>query len=396
MSHDEISTPAATTETYHRGRCEGSREVAPPTEDAAPPMVALDDVGKRFGDTVAVDEVSFTLARGRFLTILGPSGSGKTTLLRMIAGFIAPSAGTIAIHGHPVAALPPYRRRIGMVFQRLALFPHLSAAQNIAYPLRMRGYERAAIPARVERYLELVRLGGLGERRIQALSGGQQQRVAIARALVFEPDLLLLDEPLASLDRKLREDMQLEFRRIQRELGVTTINVTHDQREALVMSDEVIVMDKGRLQQHASPIETYRQPANRFVAGFIGVTNFLPARVAAVAGARITLAVGTLVWPARTAAGITPGDEVLAALRAERIRLAGEPDALAGLEVRLPAVVLAAIFEGDRTVYQLRPMGLDGLELRAFDHASGHERTLAVGSSVTIGWNGEDLAVFPA
>jgi len=260
----------------------------------------------------------------------------------------------------------------------------------------MRGHERAAIPARVERYLELVRLGGLGERRIQALSGGQQQRVAIARALVFEPDLLLLDEPLASLDRALREDMQLEFRRIQQELGVTTINVTHDQREALVMSDEVIVMDRGRLQQHASPIETYRRPANRFVAGFIGVTNFLPAQVVAVDGSEVSLAVGALSWPARAAPGLAQGDEVLAALRAERIRLAQQPERLAALEVRLAAVVLAAIFEGDRTVYLLRPSGLEGLELRAFDHAPGHERTLAVGASVTIGWNAEDLAVFPA
>jgi putative spermidine/putrescine transport system ATP-binding protein len=359
-------------------------------------MVALEGVSKRFGDQVAVDEVSFSLARGRFLTILGPSGSGKTTLLRMIAGFIEPSAGAIVIHGQPVAALPPYRRSVGMVFQRLALFPHMSAAQNIAYPLKMRGHDPGAVPARVARYLELVRLGGLGDRRIQALSGGQQQRVAIARALVFEPDLLLLDEPLASLDRKLREDMQLEFRRIQQELGVTTINVTHDQREALVMSDEVIVMDKGRLQQHASPVETYQRPANRFVAGFIGVTNFLPARVAAVDGSRVALAVGALTWPGRATAGVAAGAEVLAALRAEQIRLERAPGELGALDTQTAAVVLDAIFEGDRTVYVLRPSGLEGLELRAFDQAPGHGRTIGVGTRVAIGWNAEDLAVFPA
>ena len=364
--------------------------------DAIAPMVALEGVSRRFGDQVAVDEVSFSLARGRFLTILGPSGSGKTTLLRMIAGFIEPSAGAIVIHGRPVAALPPYRRSVGMVFQRLALFPHMSAAQNIAYPLKMRGHDPGAIPARVARYLELVRLGGLGDRRIQALSGGQQQRVAIARALVFEPDLLLLDEPLASLDRKLREDMQLEFRRIQQELGVTTINVTHDQREALVMSDEVIVMDKGRLQQHASPVETYQRPANRFVAGFIGVTNFLPARVAAVDGSRVALAVGALTWPGRATAGVAAGAEVLAALRAEQIRLERAPGELGALDTQTAAVVLDAIFEGDRTVYVLRPSGFEGLELRAFDQAPGHGRTIGVGTRVAIGWNAEDLAVFPA
>jgi putative spermidine/putrescine transport system ATP-binding protein len=367
-----------------------------PAADGPPAMVTLSGVSKRFGATVAVAEVSFSLARGRFLTILGPSGSGKTTLLRMIAGFIEPSAGRIVIHGRPVADLPPWRRSIGMVFQRLALFPHLSAMQNIAYPLKMRGHDRGTIPERVERYLRLVRLEGLGSRRIQALSGGQQQRVAIARALVFEPDLLLLDEPLASLDRQLREDLQLEFRRIQQELGVTTINVTHDQREALVMSDEVIVMDHGRLQQHASPIATYQQPANRFVAGFIGVTNFLPAKVAQVTGARVTLTIGGHSWPGQGAGPLAAGAEVLAALRAERVRLASTPAELSALDVRIAARVRDAIFEGDRTVYLLCPEGLGGLELRVFDHAPGHERRIGVGALVAIGWNAEDLTVFPA
>ncbi len=181
----------------------------------------------------AVRAASFDLAKGRFLTILGPSGSGKTTLLRLIAGFQKPSIGEIFINDEAVSAVPPHKRSIGMVFQKLALFPHMTAAENVAFPLKMRRFDARSIPERVERYLDLVRLNGLGERRVHELSGGQQQRVAIARALVFEPDLLLLDEPLAALDRKLREEMQLEFRRIQRELGVTTINVTHDQREAL-------------------------------------------------------------------------------------------------------------------------------------------------------------------
>ena len=223
-----------------------------PQANAAPEIaVSVRNVGLSFAGTPAVIDASFDLRTSAFLTVLGPSGSGKTTLLRMIAGFLMPTSGEIVIGGVPVGAMPPHKRSIGMVFQRLALFPHMSAAANVAFPLKMRRFDARVIPERVERYLDLVRLGGLGDRRVHELSGGQQQRVAIARALVFEPKLLLLDEPLAALDRKLREDMQLEFRRIQRELGVTTINVTHDQREALVMSDEIIVMDKARIQQVA-------------------------------------------------------------------------------------------------------------------------------------------------
>ncbi|HFA60361.1 MAG TPA: ABC transporter ATP-binding protein, partial [Rhodospirillales bacterium] len=292
-------------------------------------MVRVEKVSKRFDSVLAVADVDFTLEKGAFLTILGPSGCGKTTLLRMIAGFIEPTAGDIWIHGRPVGDLPPYRRSIGMVFQKLALFPHMTAAQNIAYPLRMRGFPRDEIGERVARYLRLVRLEGLGERRIHELSGGQQQRVAIARALVFEPDLLLLDEPLAALDRKLRQEMQLEFRRIQRELGVTTINVTHDQREALVMSDRIMVMDAGRVQQMAVPETLYHRPENRFVAGFLGLTNFLPGVVAEVGAGRARLRIGERLVEGRVAdPGIAAGTAVEAALRAERLRiLEGAADA---------------------------------------------------------------------
>jgi putative spermidine/putrescine transport system ATP-binding protein len=367
------------------------------SEARPPPMVELRGIGKRFGPTVAVDDVSFTLARGRFLSILGPSGSGKSTLLRIIAGFIAPSTGAISIGGQPMLDVPPHRRSIGMVFQRLALFPHMTAAENIAYPLKMRRRDPAAIAAMVERYLALVRLEGLGGRRIQALSGGQQQRVAIARALVFEPDLLLLDEPLAALDRQLREDLQLEFRRIQRELGVTTINVTHDQREALVMSDEVIVMCDGRVQQRAAPIDAYRHPANRFVAGFIGVTNFVPARVTAVADGLATLVVGNQRWSGRARdRGLAAGGAALAAIRAEQIRLAPDAGGLAGLDTIVTATVTEAIFEGDRMVYVVRPAGWHDQQLRLFDHDQQHASVVAAGATVAIGWNNEDLTVYGA
>ena len=342
-----------------REREKGSQLLAARQSAVAGPMVRLDGVSRRFGATVAVEGVSLALARGAFLTILGPSGCGKTTLLRMIAGFIAPSAGEIVIHGQPVAALPPWRRRIGMVFQKLALFPHLTAFDNVAYPLRMRGFPRAEIAARVERYLGLVRLEGLAARRPHELSGGQQQRVAIARALVFEPDLLLLDEPLAALDRKLREDMQLEFRRIQQELGVTTINVTHDQREALVMSDSVLVMSGGRVQQEAPPLETYARPANRFVAGFLGLTNFLRGEVVAVADGSARVRVGAVELVGRHAdPGLRPGAAVELAVRAERVRLLAPDEAS---DARLVAQVTEVVFEGDRFVYEVRVPALGGV-----------------------------------
>ena len=361
---------------------DGERERALAT--TAPPMVRLVGVSRRYGDNHAVDAVSLSLDAGAFLTILGPSGCGKTTLLRMIAGFVAPSAGRIEIHGQPVAALPPWRRRIGMVFQKLALFPHLTAFDNVAYPLRMRGFARAEIAPRVERYLGLVRLAGLGGRRPHELSGGQQQRVAIARALVFEPDLLLLDEPLAALDRKLREEMQLEFRRIQRELGVTTINVTHDQREALIMSDRVLVMEGGRVQQDDAPRETYGRPANRFVAGFLGLTSFLQGE--AVAPDRVRVGATDLEVSRHD---LTPGQSVELAIRAERIAVDGDRAGLA-------ALIQDVVFEGDRLVYEVRVPALADAILRVIDPDPLRLPRRDPGDSLTIGWSPRDLFVFAA
>jgi len=370
----------------------GQAAVSEPTVPAA---VSVRHVEMAYPDLKAVDDVSFELREGAFLTILGPSGSGKTTLLRMIAGFQTPTAGDIFIAGEPVRAVPPWRRSIGMVFQRLALFPHLTAAANVAFPLRMRRFDARTIHERVERYLELVRLGGLGGRRINQLSGGQQQRVAIARALVFEPDLLLLDEPLASLDRKLREEMQLEFRRIQRELGVTTINVTHDQREALIMSDEIIVMDKGRMQQMGGPAATYRTPVNPFVAGFIGVTNFLAGTVRGLGDGTVMLAVGDTVMAGRPGAGaLAAGTAADAALRAEQIRIAASAEALAGLATVLEGRVADVIFEGERVVYEVTLEPLGGMTLRVFDHDPQEHAGFAAGARVFLGWNPRDLLVF--
>lgn len=365
---------------------------------SGPAAVSVNNVSMIYNGFHAVRAASFDLAKGRFLTILGPSGSGKTTLLRLIAGFQKPSIGEIFINGEAVSAVPPHKRSIGMVFQKLALFPHMTAAENVAFPLKMRRFDARSIPERVERYLDLVRLNGLGGRRVHELSGGQQQRVAIARALVFEPDLLLLDEPLAALDRKLREEMQLEFRRIQRELGVTTINVTHDQREALVVSDEIIVMDGGEIQQMAEPSETYRNPSNAFVANFIGVTNFISGKASSIDGNLVRVDAGTAL--AGTAGegrgGVAPGANVSCAIRAEQIRIGGSATAHGPLDTVLEGIVTDAIFEGERIVYELRVPALGDVLMRVFDHDPIGHSQFAEGETVHLGWNARDLIVFAA
>ncbi|QPB23781.1 ABC transporter ATP-binding protein [Rhizobium sp. 007] len=366
-----------------------------PAESTGQIAVSVKDVGMVFGDVHAVRNAVFDLPKGRFLTILGPSGSGKTTLLRMIAGFDRPTSGEIFINGQPVSAVPPHRRAIGMVFQKLALFPHMTAAENVAFPLKMRRHDARTIPEKVERYLDLVRLGGYGSRRINELSGGQQQRVAIARALVFEPDLLLLDEPLAALDRKLREEMQLEFRRIQKELGVTTINVTHDQREALVVSDEVIVMSGGEIQQKARPVDAYRAPCNAFVANFIGVTNFIDGKVVDLTSSRVVFEANGLRLAGVVAdAALVAGAPCNAAVRAEQIRIAQKRGSLDGLETVVDGQVVDCIFEGERVVYEIRVPGLAGVLMRVFDHDRESHLQFGPGEEVRLGWNARDMHVF--
>lgn len=360
---------------------------SPARDPLATTAVQLEGVEMHFGGaTAAVKEASFALETGRFLTILGPSGSGKTTLLRMIAGFAPPTRGTIRIHGRAPDAGASHQRSIGMVFQKLALFPHMTVAQNVAFPLKMRRFDPKTIANRVEHYLELVRLGGFGKRRIHELSGGQQQRVAIARALVFEPDLLLLDEPLAALDRKLREEMQLEFRRIQKELGVTTINVTHDQREALVVSDEIIVMDHGRIMQHASPLDLYRRPENPFVAGFVGISSFIPGEACPQG---LSLRGLTLAGQG----SVSAGQPAKGAIRAEQIRLS-LPDEAAQLDTRLLGTITDRVFEGERLLYFVHVPDL-GMELQVLHHDPADFALFSPGDQVALGWNARDLLIFP-
>jgi len=240
------------------------------------PDLILEGLHKRFGNVAAVQAVDLTIPEGELVCFLGPSGCGKTTLLRLIAGLETPSAGQIRLGGQDLTAVPTHRRGFGMVFQSLALFQHLSVGENIAYSLRIRGADRAAQRARVAELLELVQLPGIAGRHVSQLSGGQRQRVAIARALATHPAVFLLDEPLSALDAKLREAMQIELRLLQRRLGVTTILVTHDQREAMTMADRIVVMGEGRIRQVGPPVEIYRAPADTFVADFIGASNLLP------------------------------------------------------------------------------------------------------------------------
>ena len=361
--------------------------------------VSAQNVEMCFGDFRAVKNASFELENGKFLTILGPSGSGKTTLLRMIAGFLTPTSGEIFINGAGVSAVAPNKRSIGMVFQKLALFPHMTAGENVAFPLKMRRFDATRIRARVLDYLSLVKLDGLENRQINELSGGQQQRVAIARALVFEPDLLLLDEPLAALDRKLREEMQLEFRRIQKELGVTTINVTHDQREALVVSDQIIVMDHGEIQQNASPTMMYRTPESPFVANFIGVTNAFEGTLQSVrdqtaeADFHGNQLFGTLRSNANS---LDAGTPVKGAVRAEQIRIGILKASLGDIDAVFEGTVADVIFEGERLLYEITVPALSNKSIRIFHHDQNDFATHELGQDVFVGWKSRDFHIFVA
>ncbi|MEP9370695.1 ABC transporter ATP-binding protein [Mesorhizobium sp. KR1-2] len=282
--------------------------------------LSLNDVTKEFGNFKAVDRVALHVPHGSFVCLLGPSGCGKTTLLRMIAGLEEPSSGSIAIDDDDITKVPTHKRNLGMVFQSLALFPHLSVGENIAYPLRIRGRSKDEQAKRVDELLKLIHLPGFADRPVAKLSGGQRQRVAIARALALSPRLFLLDEPLSALDAKLREAMQVELRQLQQKLGITTIVVTHDQREAMTMADLVVVMGEGRIRQAAAPVEIYRKPADAFVADFIGMTNLLPVEAD---GAGRAVVLGTAVPGLALSAGVKKAQ---ISVRPEDVRLTAPGD----------------------------------------------------------------------
>jgi len=304
---------------------------APPGSDDA--TVRLLGASKRFGEITALEDATLSIRRGELMTLLGPSGCGKTTLLNLVAGFLAADRGEIEIDGKRVNDLPTYKREIGMMFQNYALFPHMSIADNVGYGLRMRGIAKPDLKRRVAEALSLVRLTGVEDRRPHQLSGGQQQRVALARALVISPKVLLLDEPFSALDRNLRASMQIEIKEIQRQLGVTTIFVTHDQGEALSLSDRIAVMFEGRIRQVGGPDEIYRRPADRFVASFVGDVNVLRGRLDRVDGqAIVTLGAVKISVPREPLARVQSGGRVDLFVRPEQLRFAraGEPIAVEG------------------------------------------------------------------
>lgn len=317
------------------------------SDDPSAPIAELRGVSKAFGPVLALDDLSVTIRRGEFLSFLGPSGCGKTTALRMLAGFEEPTQGDVLLDGQRVNDLPPHRRPVNMVFQHYALFPHLTVAENISYGLRQNRPRRprAAVDSAVAVALDTVRLPGFGPRRIWEMSGGQQQRVALARAIINQPKLLLLDEPMAALDKKLRRDMQIELQSLQRSLGITFVLVTHDQEEALSMSDRICIMRSGKIVQIGSPIELYDRPLNRYVADFVGKSNFFAGKVVTMAADQCQLDLaGGLRMAGHCATPLAAGKSAVACLRPEQISLSRQ-------EGGLPVRILTRIFLGEHTEY---------------------------------------------
>jgi putative spermidine/putrescine transport system ATP-binding protein len=348
-------------------------------------MASLDieQLVKRYGDFYAVRDVSLRVADGEFLVLLGPSGCGKTTTLRMVAGFIEPTSGMVRLGGGDVTLLPPWRRNAGMVFQSYALFPHLTVAQNVAFGLEMRKLPRADIERRVEETLALVRLAGYGARLPRQLSGGQQQRVALARALAIRPDVLLLDEPLSNLDAKLRQEVRVEIRELQRQMGLTTVMVTHDQEEALTMADRLVVMNEGSVRQVGSQRDLYERPADRFVAGFVGRSTFLDGAVEAAGRFRTD---GGLSLACRDGKA---GRAVLS-LRPERIEIG--PTARAGLDNSLPGTVEFVSYLGALIDIHVRLSPADRLVVQIANREGGFAPE--VGQPVHVGWPASAGMVF--
>jgi spermidine/putrescine transport system ATP-binding protein len=352
--------------------------------------IQLEDISKSFGAIKAVDDVSLSIADGAFVSLLGPSGCGKTTLLRIIAGFERPDAGQVVVHGRDITSLPPEKRPMNLVFQRGALFPHMSVARNIGYSLKTRGLRREEIDKRVGDALSLVRLPDMGERMPSQLSGGQAQRVALARALVAEPSVLLLDEPLAALDLKLRKEMQLELRRIQQTLGRTFLYVTHDQEEALVMSDRIVVMNEGGFVEDGTPEQVYSRPTSLFASGFIGETNHLSGRLNATDGqlGTVTLDGGFVTIGTLPPAAIAAGSQVVVTLRPEQIALVSKETAVPRGLSGTSAVVLEVVYVGSRT--RVRSQIPNGLELWAEVPPS---TAPAVGEEVGVRWSVTDALI---
>jgi len=344
------------------------------------------------GETLVVKNLNLDIAKGEFLTMLGPSGSGKTTCLMMLAGFETATNGEIMLNGRGINKVAPHKRGIGMVFQNYALFPHMTVAENLAFPLQVRGKSKAETEEKVKRALDMVQLGQLGSRRPAQLSGGQQQRVAVARALVFDPDLVLMDEPLGALDKNLREQMQYEIKHIHESLGVTVVYVTHDQSEALTMSNRIAVFDDGIIQQLAPPPDLYERPENAFVAAFIGENNRLQGKVTALNGTGCTVELddGSTVQALKVNVGQV-GDRTTLSLRPERVAIAPENGTYPNV---FQAQVRELIYLGDHIRTRVAVCGTDEFIVK-IPNAHAHAR-IAEGETVTVGWALEDCRALDA
>ena len=351
--------------------------------------VYLDRVTKRFGDFVAVRDLTLAVERGKFFTLLGPSGCGKTTTLRMVAGFEEPSDGRILLDGTDVAGQPPFKRPTNTVFQSYALFPHLSVEDNVGFGLRRQGVGREEVRRRVAEELELVGLAREAKRKPAQLSGGQQQRVALARALVNRPAVLLLDEPLGALDLKLRKGLQIELKRIQREVGITFLYVTHDQEEALGMSDRIAVMNRGVVEQVAAPEEVYERPRTTFVAGFIGVSNLMPGRVVSANGdrAEIELDAGVRVSASAGGDGLRTGERCYAVVRPEKLRIERADEPAGGTGAHVEGIVESSLYVGTSTQFVVRlPDGVGMTVLVPNVDEEERRRLPAAGVRVRLVW----------
>ncbi|WP_422369841.1 ABC transporter ATP-binding protein [Hoeflea sp.] len=354
--------------------------------------VSLNNIVKRFGNFTAVHEMSLDIAEGSFVTLLGPSGCGKTTTLRMIAGLLDPSEGEISIKGRRMNDVPIHKRNLGLVFQNYALFPHKTVAENVAFGLNYRNVAKDEAKRRVAEALELVQLPHLGNRYPKELSGGQQQRIALARAIVIEPDVLLLDEPLSALDANLREDMRVELKRIQQSIGVTTVFVTHDQTEALAMSDRIIVMSNGRVEQVGAPEEVYNTPATEFVAKFLGASNLLPAHCKDVSGSGVALELPgfpVIPVPADRAPKISGAGPAQLVIRAEKLHLKPQGTPSDGY-LSVEAVVENVDYQGQSARYFVR---VGDQQMQAINMIEDHP--FAAGAKATLQFRAKDCAALP-
>lgn len=372
---------------------DSTESVDSPAAKPDPPILEIEDIIKDFGDLRAVDVPSLTLRDGEFFTLVGPSGSGKSTLLRMIAGLETPSSGRIKISGEDVTTVPANKRPTALIFQHFQLFPHKTVAENIAFPLKMNGVGKAERQSRASELLEFVDLEGYGKKYPEQLSGGEQQRISLARGLISEPDILLLDEPLASLDRNLREQLQVELRKFQRRLGTTFIYVTHNQEVALTMSDRIAVMDGGSVEQLGEPMNVYKQPETEFVATFLGEVNTVDGTIASTDGSTAVVSKGDIKLTGRAGSDLAMGESARLCIKSEAINI---EDGNAAKDTTVTGTLQDEIFTGKNVNYFVKPDGVDlNQDELIVSEAANNRHELNTGDTVTLSWEPSSAHIFP-